>query len=322
VTVSREHTLRVYLIDRASRLYSVALPAMALTLAVAVACFLSNRAYFQQEIAPLSGHAVLRVALNLTFLSQIWGFNTVQFADSPFWSLSYECLFYVAYGLLFYLSGRQRIFALILWAAVAGPPILLLFPLWLLGCLIHDAYQAIREVPLAGVLRELTLTYAVAALALASLGHSGLLLAPVRLDRAIAGLPNPLALVHQHSIRATMLAIANGSVAAVAMFLLLLLSEWVPLSRNHRFARRFRRLADGTFAIYLMHYPLMMLARSYGLLRPHAPLRDAITLTAIVLLLIAMAAPLDDFKAQLRTRFSQARLRFRKSAAGAEHALR
>jgi peptidoglycan/LPS O-acetylase OafA/YrhL len=322
VTVSREHTLRVYLIDRASRIYSVALPAMVLTLAVAGICLICNRTYFQQEIAPVSHHALLRVALNLTFLSQIWGFNTVQFADSPFWSLSYECLFYLAYGFLFYLRGAPRTLALILWAAVAGPPILLLFPLWMLGCLIYDAYQAIRKSPLAGVLCRLTLAYAVAALALASLGQSALLLALVRLDRVIARLPNPLALIHQHSIRATMLAVANGTVAAVAMFLLLLLSDGVPLSRDHGLARRFRRLADGTFVIYLMHYPLMMLARSSGLLRPNAALRDTLTVTAIVLVLIALAAPLDAFKSQLRRMLGQIKPAFRKSTTDAVHALR
>jgi peptidoglycan/LPS O-acetylase OafA/YrhL len=306
VTVSREHTLRVYLIDRASRVYSVALPAMALTLGVAAFCYGTNRPYFEQQIAPLSNHAMLRVALNLSFLSQVWGLNTVQFANSPFWSLSYECLFYAAYGFLFYLRGWRRVFAMALWVATVGPPILFLFPLWLLGCVLYDFYQAIRERPLADLLRKLTVLYTVLALALAAAGHDGLVSAPVRLERAIAAMPNPLTLLHESSIRATMLAVANGTIAAVAMLLLLLLADRFPLSPRHPFARRFRRLADGTFAIYLVHYPLMMLARSLNLLRPHAPILDAITLIAIVFLLIVTAAPLDCFKARLRSLLGRA----------------
>jgi peptidoglycan/LPS O-acetylase OafA/YrhL len=300
VTVSREHTLHAYLVDRASRIYSVALPAMALTLAVARVCWVSNRPYFEQQIAPISNHALLRVTLNLTFLSQIWGLNTVQFADSPFWSLSYECLFYVGYGLLFYLRGAGRAVAVIVWAAIAGPQVLMLFPLWLLGCALYDLYQQIRQKPIAATLRMLALLYGIIAGVGAGLGRTGWLLAPVRLDQAIAGLPSPLGLIHQSSIRATMLAIANGTLASIAMFLLLLLSDWAPVSRRPHFAVRFRRLADGTFAIYLMHYPLMMLARALNLLRPDAPVLDTVTVTSIVLLLIALSGPLDGFKSVLR----------------------
>ena len=133
------------------------------------------------------------------------------------------------------------------------------------------------------------------------------LLAPVRLDQAIAGLPSPLGLIHQSSIRATMLAIANGTLASIAMFLLLLLSDWAPVSRHHPFAVRFRRLADGTFAIYLMHYPLMMMARALNLLRPDAPVLDTVTVTSIVLLLIALSAPLDGVKSVLRHVLAQRR---------------
>lgn len=300
VTVTREHTLRVYLIDRASRIYSVALPAMALTLGVAALCLLLNRPYFEREIAPVAGHAVLRVTLNLTFLSQIWGFNTVQFADSPFWSLSYECLFYMAYGLIFYLRGVRRVATLLFWVVMAGPPILLLFPLWLLGCVLYNAYQAIRQRPIAAVLRYASLLYVVIALALAARGFPALVLAPLHLDHAIAALPNPLGLIHVSSMRASMLAVANGTLAAAAMFLLLLLSDLVTLHRDHPFSRGLRRLADGTFSIYLMHYPLMMLARSLNLLRPRAPMLNTVTLTVIVLLLIAVASPLDAFKSKLR----------------------
>jgi peptidoglycan/LPS O-acetylase OafA/YrhL len=260
VTVSREHTLRVYLMDRASRIYSVALPAMALTLVTAAVVLRFNPAYAAQTLNPVLNHPMLRVALNLTFLSQSWGLNTVQFADSPFWSLSYECLF----------------------------------------CGLYDLYASLRNRPVATHLRRLTLLYAVLAVAFAGLGHAALLLAPVRLEQAFAALPSPLMLIHQTSNRATMTAIANGTVAAIAMFLLLLLSDLVPMAAKNGFGRRFRRLADGTFTIYLMHYPLMMLARAFGLIRPHAYVLDTVTVTLIVLILIAAAGPADALKSTLR----------------------
>jgi peptidoglycan/LPS O-acetylase OafA/YrhL len=211
--------------------------------------------------------------------------------------------------------------ALILWASISGPQILFLFPLWLLGCALYDVYQQVRVKLVATVLRRLTLLYAIAALALAAIGHTSLLLAPVHLDRIIATLPSPLTFLHQGSIRATMLAIANGTVAAAVMFLLLLLSDLVPLARHHPFARRFRRLADGTFAIYLMHYPLMILARSLNLLRPHFPLLDTVTMTVVVLSLIAIAAPLERLKSALRGTLHKVRFRQRTPAPQPVHTL-
>ena len=312
VTVSRERTLRIYLMDRASRIYSVALPALLLSLVTTAIIFRVDPPYYSEFIAPVLNYPVARVLANLTFLSQIWGFNTVQFANSPFWSLSYECLFYLAYGFLFYLRGGRRVVAVIVWAVIAGPQIIFLFPLWLLGCVTFDLYRMARRKPIAAVLRKLTLLYVGLAFTLAAGGRTGLLLVPILLDRTLAASTNPLTFIHQTSIRATMLAVANGSLAAVAMFLLLLFSDQIVLSRNHPYARYFRRLADGTFAIYLMHYPLMMLARSLNLLRPSAPLLDAFTITAIVLLLIAVASSLDAFKSILRRvlghRFEQVRL--------------
>ena len=308
VTVTREHTLRGYLIDRGARIYSVALPAMALTLLVTALVYATNGRYATEVLAPLMHHPGTRVLANLLFLGQIWGLNTVQFGNTPFWSLSYECLFYLGYGLLFYLHGARRIVAVVIWAAVAGPPTLLLFLLWLLGCGLFDAYYWMRRSKVAAGLRKLMVGYAILAIGLATIGQRGLLLSPLALDDRLAAMPNPLALLHMTSIRATMPAMAHGISAALGMFCLLLLSDVLPCDLNSALTRRCRRVADGTFAIYLMHYPLMIAATSLGLLRSHAPLLDSVTLGTMVLLLIVVAKPLDRFRALLRRRMNHINL--------------
>lgn len=277
VTVTREHTLRVYLIDRASRMYSVVLPAAVVTLALNLLCARLAPAYYGQFFAGFATHPLSRIALNLTFLSQSWSHATVFFIDSPFWSLSYECLYYLGYGLFFYLRGRARVTALTLWAILAGPQVLFLLPVWLLGCCLYELNR-----------RRRTLGYLVA-------------LAAVPAGVALVRAPNPLDLVHLNPYRATMLALGTGLAAAGVMLLLLRLADLVPSTTHAAVLRRFRRIADATFAIYLLHYPLMVAADAAGLFRPARPAVSLITLALICLLLILAARPLDGFKDWLRT---------------------
>ncbi len=300
VTLSREHTLRVFFIDRASRIYSIAIPALLLTLVVTFVAARIAPAYFARYFADLSNHPLVRVLFNLTLLSQSWGHNTVAFCDSPFWSLSYEGLYYIAYGLLFYLRGTRRIVAMLVWAALAGPQVAFLLPIWWLGCWLYDLFQLIRFTRLATALRAFFGVYLLSALSLYFLGPDTLLLGPLRAAQRFALLPNPLHLLHQDPFRATLMAVVTGSLAAVVMLALLLFSDLIHISRENPWTRRFRHLADGTFAIYLMHYPLMVLATTFDLYRPGAFWRDVLITTSICILLILIAIPLDLFKEKIR----------------------
>ena len=283
VTRLKEHTLRLYLIDRASRMYSVMLPAAALTLLLASVTAHLAPAYYTHFFSPFQNHLFTRLTLNLLFLSQSWSHSIVFFIDSPFWSLSYECLYYLAYGFAFFLRGWTRFLALILWAAISGPQILLLLPVWVSGCVLFDLFQATRNN------RGLQLAASVAAALLMPAGYF--------LTRA----RNPLVLLHIAPYRATTLALGIGLIAAAAIFLLLLLSNRIPSPARSRWFRRFRHLADGTFAIYLMHYPLMVAANAVGLFHPATPVRSLLVFVLICLSLIFVARSLDRFKVALRT---------------------
>ena len=51
----------------------------------------------------------------------------------PFWSLNYEAWYYVLFARAAFFRGRRRIVAIGAAALLAGPKILLLFPVWLMG---------------------------------------------------------------------------------------------------------------------------------------------------------------------------------------------
>lgn len=124
----RHHALTDYALDRAARIYSVALPTLLLSTLVSLLLWAAGM--------PGSGalqDIVWAAGLNLLFLAQSWSLNAFPSCNPPFWSLSYEVMYYVLYGCLHFLRGRKRVFWCCMVALVAGPRVLLLLPCWLIG---------------------------------------------------------------------------------------------------------------------------------------------------------------------------------------------
>ncbi len=303
VTQTRETTAREYFIDRASRIYSVVLPALAFTLLVGAICYgLDSTRFVRDGWASTFDHPFARLALNLTFLSQAWGHNTIPFIDSPFWSLGYECVYYALFGIAIFARGWKRIAALALVAAIIGPQVLFLLPIWWLGCYIYDAYQATRHTRLRTILLAVAALYLLAAATLAAFGHRLLLAAPLHLFWIIAHLTNPILWLHLQPNRSTMFAVAVGLYSAAALFLLLLAIDPIHVSRSNPWVRRFRRIAEGTFAIYLIHYPFLVLVTFLGLIRYQRTVTNILTICLICILLILASGPIDQLKRVMRRR--------------------
>ncbi len=300
VTRTRESTLREYFIDRVSRIYSVVLPAIVLTAAL----WLFFPSVGSSRIAggnPSSSiHSVLALISNMVFLSQAWGHSTVLYWNVPFWSLGYECVYYAFYGFLFFLRGWKRTLMCAALAALIGPQVLFLFPVWWLGCWLYDLYQRYRKtwVSLASLLVAAAWLGVGGALCL--IGHSAVLQAPATVFRSIIALPNPLVKLHMPEVRATLFAIATGIFSFVALIPLLFLMDFFDVSRSSLWARSVRQVANGTFTVYLMHYPLLVLLSYTGLLRRGHRLSDALIVSAMCLILVAVAVPVDWLKLTIR----------------------
>jgi len=69
---------------------------------------------------------------NVAFLSQS-GAAYGPVWNPPYWSLCYEVWYYALFGAAVYLPPARRMLWLVLLAAIAGPRILLLLPVWLAG---------------------------------------------------------------------------------------------------------------------------------------------------------------------------------------------
>ena len=127
----RDRDPRVYAVSRVTRVWSVALPCLALTWLFDTIGRHADAAYYG-ELAT-HGSALVRLAIGAAMLNESWFLSVQMLSNTPYWSIAYEFWYYALFGALFFTTGRARIAAATLVAAIAGPKILLLFPIWALG---------------------------------------------------------------------------------------------------------------------------------------------------------------------------------------------
>ncbi len=127
---SSDGTLSAFAVSRITRVYSVALPCLVLTL-----LFDTIGRHFDPSLYVgliTDGSALLRLGIGAAMLNEAW-VSVQMLSNTPYWSISYEFWYYVVFAALFYLRRGSRWFLAIVAALIAGPKIMLLFPIWLLG---------------------------------------------------------------------------------------------------------------------------------------------------------------------------------------------
>lgn len=123
---------REYAVARVSRIYSVALPAVLFSLLVSEAV----GRWAPEVAAQIASYRPFRwadVAGSLLFWNESWTSETQLSLNAPYWSLCYEVWYYLLFGLWCFVRGPWRWPLAALAALVAGPAILALFPIWVLG---------------------------------------------------------------------------------------------------------------------------------------------------------------------------------------------
>jgi peptidoglycan/LPS O-acetylase OafA/YrhL len=149
VSHNKEHSLTIYSISRLSRLYSVALPALIITIIVDLAGSsidpgLYNGSHYESNMP------IIRFIANLLFINEISFYSIRAFGNGAYWSLGYEFWYYVLFGLYFYINTKYKWWLLSLVAIICIPKILLLFPIWITGHLLYIYNQNNKISPLVG----------------------------------------------------------------------------------------------------------------------------------------------------------------------------
>ena len=123
------YSLRDYFLDRFSRIYSVVLPALLLTIALDTVGRLLFTAY---DAGLPQSDWLLRLLVNLFSLQGMWGLR-IQFASNPpLWSIGYEVCYYALFGLLVWRPRFWQAWVGLI-ALVMGPKILAYGLIWLMG---------------------------------------------------------------------------------------------------------------------------------------------------------------------------------------------
>lgn len=136
-------TLREYIMHRAARVLSVAVPAMLLSTAVAIV--VGGHSLYAAPAPANATDGVWRIAANLLFVGQCWWLDVDPPYNSPWWSLNFEVWYYATFAAWVFLTGPGRIVASGIILLAAGPKIVLLLPIWLMGAALNRRLPIWRE---------------------------------------------------------------------------------------------------------------------------------------------------------------------------------
>ncbi len=134
--------LKSYLLDRWSRIYSIVIPVLLLTIIFDLyGKVIFPDVYNNSSIIPQDSIGI-RFFSNLFSLQGTWGKN-MQFGSNPaLWSIGYEFSFYLIFG-IFILKGERFYKSRIFWICavcfilIRGPLVACYFFIWLLGVAAH-----------------------------------------------------------------------------------------------------------------------------------------------------------------------------------------
>ncbi len=277
----RQATLTDYAVARVARIMPVAIFAVLFSLGAWLVGNWFNLAVIETPRRFLEP-SVAAVAMPLVFLSEAeWGTGLLW--NAPYWSLVHEVWYYAFFGVAFYLSGWKRLALLAVLIPVAGVRVLILFPVWLCGAALAR-YAPTR--PVSEKTALLCICAAVAALATAH--HFQLQWAPL-LDDLARPLSGNLYLA-RYAITDTIF----GMGVALGFLGLRPLAdqraEWLD-----RFEKPIRWLAECSFTIYLIHWPILNLLHGFGV-TVGGSMRLLIGLLALIVAFCGQVAKLTEHR--------------------------
>jgi peptidoglycan/LPS O-acetylase OafA/YrhL len=233
---------REYLLDRASRVYSVALPALLFSVVLAL--------FFQPLLKTVptysAANLLFSTTLNFLFMGQSWTLEEL-FYNQPYWSLCYEVMYYIGFGVFTFFRGWHRWLGLLAVVLISGPKVLLLLPCWMLGVL---AYRYRDRFPLSAT-TAVFVAFIVPILILLALNKLsfGPALRAMTLDlwgerKAYLGLSNDFLIDY---VTASLVAINIYASRFVRFPVILYFKEFIS------------QAAGFSFTLYLLHFPIIFL---------------------------------------------------------------
>ena len=237
-TISKNRGGFQYAQARLTRLCSVVIHALLIR---ALSQFIIGRLNPEMLASYNRSFTGFRYILSGLFINEIWFFSSAPLLNIALWSLSFEFWYYAIFGLWFFRQhGWKSILLVLLACLIAGPKILLMMIVWLSG---YMAYHLPRPEISIGKAWLLVLL--------------GLLMAWL----AIAFLP-PFPFVNDYKpFYYANQFITDWIVGIFIAFSLWILPTTAGSKTRSKLTKVVREIADLTFPLYVLHYPLLVLWR-------------------------------------------------------------
>ena len=238
-TTKNRRNLREYASARLSRLYSIYLPALVITVICWVMLRSINFRTFQLYCQP---NLTLRYLVSLFYCNELWFLSSAPIFNGPIWSLSYEFWYYIIFGAFFYKTpGKKGYVIPFVICLIAGPKILLMMLMWILGWF---AYH-IPNINVNNAIRWVII------IILISVSFVLMIYLP--------SWPNHINTTHLHWADKFLTDWIVSVFVAIAVYLLPRNSEMS--SAPSIIVLVFRKLGDLTFPIYVLHFPLLIVIK-------------------------------------------------------------
>ncbi|MCJ8322173.1 MAG: acyltransferase, partial [Colwellia sp.] len=267
-TEKKQSGIKDYIVSRATRIYSVAIPVIALT----VSLDLIGLQFNPENYTGLYQYEKLYIYIpfHLSFLGEIWTISEQPFTVPPYWSLGYEVWYYVLFAALYFYSGIKRVVIFSLIFVFVGYKLWLLFPLWLAGVWLYKNHDKWQLAPW-----------------LANVIFVGSLLGYVLFKQF--GIDHYLIALGRHIWPFDLFSLGSAhnylSDYAVCIFVILHLyaAKYVDLSWLVKYKKPIVTLASYTFTLYLVHAPIILTIEHNMTLNT-----DSIYTTLGILLVVAL----------------------------------
>lgn len=270
VCTTKEKDAASYFISRATRIYSVAIPALLLVIVLDGIGMKKDAATYDGPFQNITAGLLIRSVL---FIGEMWHAHRFPGSDGPYWSLGFEVWYYIAFGMFMFAPGKWRWIMTVLVMCVIGPKVVVMFPVWLMGV---AAYYICRKKGIAEPVGWVLFLFSFILLAVYEITPHSPLQPFINLSFSLQRLETTaqdyfLGLVFSMNI--------IGFSAVSHRF----------ASVFERGARAIRWIAGGTFSLYLMHLPVMYLVSAFSPWpkSSHRTLALMIIVTPVICMLLA-----------------------------------
>jgi peptidoglycan/LPS O-acetylase OafA/YrhL len=243
-----ESDWRAYTVSRVARILPVALLAL-LTTFVFDKVGRHFNAGFYDHGSWYASPTLFRGLIDLTFTNETWFRHSIFSSDEPYWSLGFEVPYYVLLGLCLFTEPRWRPLCVILWVAVYGLKITAYLPIWLLGVALYEYLRRSSPTP----------RHRLGGLALFLVGPLAYVLLKFDIGHGFYRMFEPISLRDLAHGAAYYFLIGCAVGANIIGFDRLIGERRIwPAAAE----RAIRWLAGGSFTLYLVHLPLLIMIRA------------------------------------------------------------